>query len=202
VVPLSFFTGTQSEVLFANGFAYPIANAASGAAQLLITGASGKYQQPYFQGGFFQQGRTGQVAKAEFTISLAGQGSATTAIFTAGLATAANSSGSTLVAANAITCTSFASGIVHGEVLISCFGAGYGTSSVSTNLQSTMDLRFNNGATAQPSSTGGGVALGGPTALQTIDFSVNQWFYLTVTFSTSNASNTATLQQLVLYGLN
>lgn len=197
---MAYFTG--SEVLFANGAAYPAANAASTSAQSLITGASGKFQQPVFYGGFFQQGRTGQVAKAEFTITLAGQASATTATFTAGLNTAPNNvSGSTLVAANAITCTNFASGIVHGEVLISCFGSGYGTSSVSTNLSSTMDVRFNNGSTTQPAAASG-ISLGGPTALQTIDFSVNQWFYLTCTFSTSSASNSATLGQLVLYGLN
>lgn len=200
--PISFFSGTQAEVLFANGFAYPAAAASSSAAQLLVTGASGKYQQPYFQGGFFQQGRTGQVAKAEFTITLAGQSSATTAIFTAGLATAANSSGSTLVAAQSYTCTNFAAGIVHGEVLISCFGAGYGTNSVSTNLVSTIDLRVNNGSTPNQPAATSGVTLGGPTSLTTVDFSVNQWFYLTVTFSTSSTSNSATLQQLVLYGLN
>jgi hypothetical protein len=201
---MSFLTGTQSEVMFANGFTYPTANASSAAAQSLITGASGKYQQPFFPGGFFQQGRTGQVAKAEFTITLGGQGSATTAIITAGLNTAANtiSGGATLVAANAVTCTSFASSTWHGELLISCFGAGYGTSSVSTNLSSTLDIRFNNGSTTQPSASGGGVTLGGPTALQTVDFSVNQWLYLTVTFSTSSASNTAALGQIVLYGLN
>lgn len=185
-------------MLFANGFAYPAANASSSSAQSLVTGASGKYQQPYFPGGFFQQGRTGQVAAVEFAVILAGQGSATTATFTAGLNTAANTiGGSTLVAANAFTCTSFASGTVHGRVIISNFGSGYGTSSVSTNLWSTMSAIFNNGST-----TGGGAVAGGPTQLPTIDFSVNQWLYLTVTFSTSSASNSATLQQLIVYGLN
>lgn len=202
MVLISFYSGTQSELLFANGFAYPAANASSSSAQFLMTGASGKYQQPYFQGGFFQQGRTGQVAKAEFVITLAGQGSATTATFTAGLATAANTAGSVLVAANAITCTSMSGGIVHGEVVISNWGSGYGTSSVATNLQSTIDLRFNNGATTQPAASLAGVALGGPTQLATVDFSVNQWFSLTVTFSTSSSSNSATLEQILLYGLN
>jgi hypothetical protein len=199
---MSFTQGTQAEIVFANGFAYPTANAASTSAQSLVTGASGKFQQPYFQGGFFQQGRTGQVAKAEFTITIGGQASATTAIITAGLNTAPNNvAGSTLVAANAVTVTNFASSIFHGELLISCFGAGYGTSSVSTNLSSTIDIRFNNGSTTQPAASSG-QTLGGPTALQTIDFSVNQWLYLTVTFSTSSASNTATLGQLIVYGLN
>lgn len=199
---MSFYSGTQAEVLFANGFTYPAANAASAAAQSLVAGASGKFQQPFFPGGFFQQGRTGQVAKAEFTLTVTGQGSATTATITAGLNTAANTiGGSTLVAANAVTVTSLTNMIWHGELLISCFGAGYGVSSVSTNLSSTMDIRFNVPATTQPAASSG-QTLGGPTALQTIDFSVNQWLYLTVTFSTSSATNSATLGQIVLLGLN
>ena len=43
---------------------------------------------------------------------------------------------------------------------------------------------------------------GKQTAQQAVDFSVNQWLYLTVTFSTSSGTNSATLQQIVLYGLN
>ena len=199
---MSFYTGTNAEVLFANGFTYPAANAASAAAQSLVAGASGKFQQPFFPGGFFQQGRTGQVARAEFTLNVTGQASATTATITAGLNTAANTiGGSTLVAANAVTVTSLTNMIWHGELLISCFGAGYGTSSVSTNLSSTLDIRFNAAATTQPAASSG-VTLGGPTAQQAVDFSVNQWLYLTVTFSTSSGTNSATLQQIVLYGLN
>lgn len=200
---MSFFTGTQAEVIFANGFAYPAANAVSAAAQSLVAGASGKFQQPFFPGGFFQQGRTGQVAKAEFTLNLTGQGSATTATITAGLNTAPNTiaGGATLVAANAVTVTSLSNMTWHGEVLISCFGAGYGVSSVSTSLSSAIDIRFNVPATTQPAASSG-QTLGGPTALSTIDFSVNQWLYLTVTFNTSSATNSATLGQIVLLGLN
>ena len=188
---------TQTEVIFANGFAYPAANANSTSAQSLMTGASGKYQQPVFGGGFFQQGRSNQVASADFSCILA-----TTATpnvtFTAGLNTASNNiSGSTLVACNAFATSAWSGGTVHGHIDISCFGSGYGTSSVSTNLWSTISLIANNGSTA-----GGVVAAGGPTQLATIDFSVNQWLYLTVTFSSGSASNSATLQQIIVFGLN
>jgi hypothetical protein len=197
---VTFYTGTQSEVVFSSGFAYPTANASSSGAQNLVAGASGKYQQPVLFGGFFQQGRTNQALSADFAVILSGQGSATTAIITAGLATSPQStttaSGSTLVAANAFTCTSFASATVMGRLIVSCFGAGYGTSSVSTNLWSSMSIGYQNAGSA------GGTVLGGPANLATIDFSVNQWLYFTVTFSTASSSNSAIMQQLVASGLN
>lgn len=197
MVTVSFYTGTQSEVIFANGFAYPTANANSTSAQSLIAGASGKYQQPVFYGGFFQQGRTGQVAAAEFAVILNTSGTPNVT-FTAGVNTSSNNvSGSTLVATNKFATSSWSGGTVYGRLIISNFGSGYGTSSVSTNLYSTMSVIANNGST-----TGGVVAAGGPTQLATTDFSVNQWLYLTVTFDSGSASNTAVLQQLIVYGLN
>lgn len=196
---MSFYTGTQAEVLFSGPPAnYAAAAASSSAAQSLVTGATGNYQQPLLPGGFFQEGRTNQLVRVTFSGVLAGQSSATTAIFTAGLNTAANTiGGSTLAAVNALTVTSFASGAFFGEFLIQNRGSGYGTSSVSTNLLTGGYAAVQNGST-----TGGAMALAVPTALQTIDFSVNQWLYLTVTFSTSSTSNSATLEQLVVYGEN
>lgn len=198
---MSFYTGTQSEIIFANGFAYPIANASSAAAQNLLAAASGKNQQPYFPGGFFQFARAGQVVSVDFSAILAGQATPTTAIFTAGLSTTSGAiGGTTLAASNAFTITSFAAGVVYGRILINCFGAGFGTgaSGTETNLWSTIMCGINNGGTT----TNGGVALGGPTNVTSIDMSVNQWLYLTVTFSTSSTSNTCTVQQLAVAGLN
>lgn len=193
---MSFYTGTQTEVLFSNGFAYPAANASSSTAQSLIAGASGKFQEAVFPGLFFQSGRTGQVASVDFALLITGQASATTATITAGLATSSNNvSGTTLVASSAFTVTSWSSGSAVGKILISCFGAGYGTSSVSTNLWSSLSLNGFGNALAV-------TAAGGPTNVTTIDASVNQWLYLTVTFSTASATNSATLQQLIVNGLN
>lgn len=195
---MSYYTGTQAEVIFANGFAYPAAAASSSAAQNLMAAASAKNQQPLFPGGFFQQGRQNQVAAVDFAVILSGQGSATTATFTAGLATTSGTiSGSTLVAASAFTCTSYSSGSVMGKIIISCFGAGYGTGATGTetNLWSSVSLNaFGNSAAS--------TACGGPTNLTSIDFSVNQWLYLSVTFSTASVSNSATLQQVIVTGLN
>lgn len=199
---MSFYTGTQSEVLFSNGAAFPAANAASAAAQSLVVGASAKFQQPVFPGLFFQTGRTGQVVAADFAVILTGQASATTALFSAGLNTSSQGAsgtvtGTTLASTGTFTCTSFSSATVRGRVLISCFGSGYGTSSVSTNLWTTIDVSYQN---TSPASAG--VVLGGPTNVTNVDSSVNQWFWLAVTFSTSSATNSATLQQLAVYGLN
>jgi hypothetical protein len=195
----SFYTGTQSEVLFANGFAYPIANASSSAAQNLMAAASGKNQQPLFPGGFFQQGRAGQVAAVDFAIIMSGQASATTATITAGLNTNSGtiSGSSTLVASSAFTMTSYASGSVMGRIIISCFGAGYGTGATGTetNLWSSISMTAFGNSLAT-------TATGGPTNLTSIDFSLNQWLSLAVTFSTASASNTATLQQIFVSGLN
>lgn len=195
---MSFYTGTQSEVLFANGFAYPTANASSSAAQSLVAAASAKNQQPLLPGGFFQQGRTGQVAAVDFAVILSGQVSATTALFTAGLSTTSgNISGTTLVSSSAFTCTNFSSGTAMGRILISCFGAGYGTGATGTetNLWSSMSVSAAGNSTNV-------TAAGGPTNVTSIDFSINQWLYLSVTFSTASASNTAILQQLIVSGLN
>jgi hypothetical protein len=194
---MSFYTGTQSEVIFANGFAYPTANAASSSAQSLITQASTKNQQPLLPGGFFQQGRANQLVAVDFSVILSGQASATTALFTVGLATSANNvGGTTLVSSSTFTCTSFASGTAMGRALISCFGAGYIGTGTETNLWSSMMVNAAGNSTNV-------TAAGGPTNVTSgIDFSVNQWLYLTVTFSTSSASNTAILQQLAVSGLN
>ena len=144
---MSFLTGTQSEVMFANGFTYPTANASSAAAQSLITGASGKYQQPFFPGGFFQQGRTGQVAKAEFTITLGGE-DRDDRDHHRRAEQAANtiSGGATLVAANAVTCTSFASSTWHGELLISCTARATGR----PRCPRTCPRRWTSGSDAAP----------------------------------------------------
>jgi hypothetical protein len=197
VSPVTAYTGTQTEIIFANGFAYPAAAASSSAAQSLLAGASGEYQQPVYWGGFWQQGRSNQVSTVDFVISLSGEGSATTATFIAGLNTSAGTitGGKTLLTFPALTCTSFSSATVKGRLLIQNWGSGYGTSSVATNLQTSGDFTYTNSGT-------GGALAAGPTALQTTDFSVNQWLYLSVTFSTSSTSNSATLQALVVRGDN
>lgn len=187
---------TQAEVIFASGFAYPAANASSSSAQLLCAGATSKYQQPVYGGGFWQQGRSNQISTVDFTISLSGQSSATTATIAAGISTSPDSaSGGTLITLPAFTCTSFSSAAVIGHLQISNWGSGYGTTSVATNLQTSGSVLYTNSST-------NGSACAGLTQLATTDFSVNQWLFLTVTFSTASTSNSATLQQFTAWGSN
>lgn len=194
---MSFYTGTQAEVLFSNPVAYPAEGASSTSAVLLPTGASSAYQQPLFPGGFWQQGRANQVVTGLMSGVISGQGSATTATLTLALNTANNtaSSNATLGAFPALTMTSFSAGPFWVHFAIQARVVGYGTSSVSTQLVTSGAFWATGNSTSV-------FSLLAPTTLSTIDFSVNQWFSPTVTMSTNSASNTMTLQQLVIWGEN
>jgi len=194
---MSFYTGTQAEVLFSNPAAYPAEGASSTSAVLLPTGASGAYQQPLFPGGFWQQGRQNQVVTGLLSGVISGQSSATTATVTLALNTSNNtaSSNATLGAFPAITITSFSAGPFWLHFAIQARNVGYGTSSVATSLETSGALWATGNSTSV-------FSLLAPTALSTIDFSVNQWFAPTVTMSTNNSGNTCTLQQLIIWGEN
>jgi hypothetical protein len=193
---MSFYTGTQAEVLFSNPSAYPAAGASSTSAALILTGASGAYQQPLFPGGFWQQGRQNQVIHGLISGTISGQASATTATVTLGLATSNNTASSeTLGAFPALTITSFSSGPFWIEFVVQARNVGYGTSATATSLE-TSGCFF---ATGNSTSV---FSLLAPTNINTVDFSVNQWFAPTVTMSTSNAGNTMTVQSVVIWGDN
>jgi hypothetical protein len=196
---MSGYTMTQSEVIYSGPPAnYPAAGASGTTEVSAMVGATGVYSQPYFPGGFWQQGRQNQVARFTFALAVSAQVSATTLTLRLRLNTAPNSFVNTdplLLAYNAITVTSYSAGSVVGTGIIQSRGTGYGTSSVATSLLSSGSLdAFGNSTVAN------GAA--GPTALNTTDFSVNQWLELSVAFSTNSASNTATLEQFVLEGMN
>jgi hypothetical protein len=188
----------NSEVVFSGPpSSYTAANAAATTAQSLMATISGDYQQPMFPGGFWLEGRTDQLVSFEFCAIMSGQASATTATIIAGLAAGAQagSGGSALLTYPALTMTSYSSGTFYGTGIIQCRGAGYGTSSISTNLLTSGTIL----------GTGNSLSISGcagPTALQTVDRTANQWFYLTVTFSTSSATNSCQLASLVVRGEN
>lgn len=195
---MSFYTGTQSEVLFSGPpAAYTAGGSTSTAAFNLTAGASGNFQQPLLPGGFWQQGRTGQLAQWEMYLLVTAQATATTLTVVVGLDTAANSIAglSTLISFPAFTVTSYTSGGIYLSGIIQNRGSGYGTASVATNLQtSAWYLGTGNATTIQ------GVV--NTTQLATTDFSVNQWFTVQGTFSTSSATNSAQLVALVVRGEN
>ena len=194
---MSFYTGSQTEVLFSGPPSnYPAAGASSTSVVSLVGGASGDYQQPVLPGGFWQQGRQNQLVSVEFCILLSAQASATTFTLVAGLDTAANTiGGSTLLTFPSALVTSYSGGNLYGCMTIQNRGSGYGTSSVATSLQSQ-------GYYISQGNSTNVMGAAGPAALQTTDFSVNQWLYLTGQFSTSSGTNTATLATLIVRGEN
>jgi hypothetical protein len=197
---MSFYTGTQSEVLFAGPPApYAAVGASSTAAANAFNPATGNYQQPLFAGGFWQQGRTGQTSSIDIYATVSGQSSATTLILALQLSTAANTLAATfpILTFPTLTVTSFSSAplVLHADILNR--GSGFGISSVATNLETSG--WFMGGAGPTASQVWGVVA---PTALQTTDFSVNQWLTLSATFSTNSASNTMTVNTVIVRGEN
>ena len=195
---MSGYTMTQTEVLYSGPPAnYPVAGTSTGSEVSAMVGATGDYSQPYWPGGFWQQGRQNQISSFKFCLVVSAT-TATTLIIKLRANTAANSfttGDPLLLAYPALTVTSFSSGTVWGEGFVQCRGTWYGTSSVSSNLLSSGSLQGSGNSTAVN-------VCAGPTALQTLDFSVNQWLELSVLFSGSSGSNAATLEQFVLTGDN
>jgi hypothetical protein len=195
---MSFTTGTQTETLFAGPPAnFAAAAASSSAAQNLMAGATGDYWQPYFQGGFFQLGRQNQLVTGKLIGIVTGQSSATTMIITVGIVPGqANfntlTGNVTLVASPAITITSLSGVGWEFDFTTLCRGAGYGTSATSTNLVSSGVISV--GSNLQ------GVAV--PNSATTMDATNWNWITASVTFSTSSATNSCTLEQVVINGNN
>ena len=196
---MSGYTMTQTEALFSGPPSnYPAAGASSTSEVSAMVGASGDYAQPYWPGGFWIQGRQNQVSTFKFCLAVSGQSSATTLQVRLRANTAPNAfttSDPLLLAFPAVTVTSYSSGTIWGEGFVQCRGTGFGTSSISSNLLTSGTIQ----GTGNSLSVN---ACAGPTSLQTLDFSVNQWLEISVQFSTNNAGNTATLEQFVLYGDN
>ena len=194
---MSWFDGVPAALLYGGPPQdYPAAAAASAAAQSLQTGASGGFSQAYVPVGFWPLDKQGRVVLGTLAGKLTGQATATTAIITLGLATAPNSiTGTTLVASPAITVTSFSNAGWEFDFKIVMRGSGYGTTTVSTSLSSTATMSINNGTTA------GITTQAPPNLVTTIDASVNEWIYATVTFSTASATNSCTMQQVIVWGM-
>ena len=196
---MSFVSGTQTELLWSGpSVSFPAAAAASSAAQFLMTGGTGAYEQPFIPANFWQMGRRNQRARIELAGVLNSTGgTATTAIMTVGLATAFNTTtpgtgGGVLCASTAVTVTSFAANTGWRiDVDMLSRSVGYGTTSVSTSLLS--DGLFQVGAVqgAAP-----------PTLLSTIDCSAEWWVYATITFSTSVVTNSCQVTRADIWGLN
>jgi|SRR5579859_8085171 len=215
---------TQMEVLYAGPGAYQAAGAlttgyAAAAAsatteQTLVqssTGASGAggFSQPYLPAGYFQQGRQNQLVRitGHGIISWVATAS-TTATFKIGFQTAAQGNNAgvpangpvTLITSPAYANNSTAQTNIpfRFEVELLANKVGIGTTAVSTSLQVTAVGGFT-AATLANSQYGPWT----PQAVTTVDSTVNNFIYASVTFGTNaSASNTATLLEWNVFGCN
>lgn len=192
---MSWFDGVPAALLYAGpNQDYPAAAAASTAAQSLQTGASGGFSQAAIPVGFLPMNAGARAVIGHLGGKVTGQASATTATFTLGLASSANSiAGTTLVAPPAITVTSLSNVGWELDFKLLFRSSGYGTTTVSTSVLSSAisSLGSTNLQTTAP-----------PALVTTIDASVTQWLYATVTFSTSSATNSATMQSVLMWGMS
>lgn len=203
---MSFVSGSQTELLWAGpSVSYAAQAAASASAQFLMPGATGAFEQPFFPANFWQMGRRNQRARIDLAGAISSTGgTATTATFVVGLATASNTAtpgtgGGVLATTGAMTITSFpsANGGFRLTVDILSRNVGYGTTSVSTSLLSDARVTIG-GGTGVAGVTSGSA----PTLLSTIDAGVQWWVYATITFSTSVVTNSCQLARVDIWGLN
>jgi hypothetical protein len=171
---------------------YSAAAASSSAAQSLISG--GANYQPAIPYGYFQPGKSGNLIFGHANGVLTGQASATTATITIGVSSTIQSisggTATTLLASTAMTITNLSGVGWELDFKILNRGTGIGTSS-STSLLTTGVISV---STAQ--------SVCAPTSVTSIDASVNQWMYATVTFSTASGTNSCTLEQFMIYGMS
>lgn len=187
--------GPFTELLWAGPSAsWPAAAAASVAAQPLMTGASGLWEQPFIPANWWQMGRRNQRLRIELGGVLTGQSSATTAIWTVGLATASNTivtGAVTLAATPALTVTSFAAAGWRMKVDLLSRNVGYGTTTVSTSLLGDGEVSIGTLGSVAPQ-----------TLVTTVDCSAQSWVFASITFSTSSATNSCQLTRADVWGLN
>ena len=204
---MSFVSGSQTELVWSGpSVSYAAQAAASASAQFLLPGATGAFEQPFIPANFWQMGRRNQRLRIEMAGVLNSTGgTATTAIFTLGLATGSTpntatpgTGGGALVASSPMTVTSFVANSgwrMTADVLAR--NVGYGTTSVSTSLITDAVVQC-----CQPATAGGVTGTGPPTLLSTIDCSAEWWIYATVTFSTSVVTNSCQVTRVDVWGLN
>lgn len=194
---MSVWNGVPAVVIYAGPPQnYPAAAAAVTTAQSLVTGASGGFSQALIPSNFWSPGSNSQLIEGTLAGIVTGQASATTAIITIGLVSAANSvAGTTIIASPAMTVTSFSNQPWMFNFQITTRTVGYGTSAVSTTLLTTGTFDVQTGTVGTVSR---GVCT--PTTVTTIDASAGQYMYATVTFNTASATNSCTLEQVILLG--
>jgi hypothetical protein len=195
---MSWYDGVPGALLYAGPPSnYTAAAAASTSAQSLIGGASGNFSQPCIPFGFWQLTHSGQLILGTVAGAVTASTAATTMTIVLGTSSTSQSvsggTATTIFTSAAVTInTTTASQGWEMDFRILSRGTGIGTTSASTTL-------LTSGALKVASNEVGCVA---PVTVSTIDASVNQWLYATVTFSTSSTTNSCTLEQFPLIGFS
>lgn len=201
---MSWFDGVPMVLLFAGPIQnYPAANANSSAVQSLITGATGGFQQARIPASFMQAYKAPFIVEGKYNGIVTASTAATTMTVIVGLAAASNSTSggtaTTITTSQAVVINSVSANLGWSFNFHALFRTiGYGTTTVSSTILTSSRLLVNTStATATATAT---IAESSPTTVTTIDASVDQWVYATVTFSTASATNSCQLQQTLLFG--
>lgn len=201
---MSWYDGVPATLLYGGPPQnYPAAASAVSTLQSLQAGATGGYSIARIPATFLQQGKIGMIIDGSLSGVITGQATATTAIITVALvSTAANAASyggtPTVIAATPVqTVTSLSNQPWDLQFSTNVRTVGYGTTSVSTTLSTfgTIDVQTATAGTVQR-------GVFGPGVVTTIDSSVDQWLAVGVTFSTASATNSCTLEQVVLLGMS
>ena len=221
---MSFFTGTQSEVLFAG----PATSQAAGAAtagwaqvagavttlQNLVVGATGAsggsdVVQPQIPAGFWRQGRADTLLTASATGIVSWVATAsTTATWELGITTAQQGTATGAVAGTKtvlLTSQAYPNNSTSQTNIAWRFDfeilarqVGFGTTAISTALLATGVGGFT--AATNANSIWGPLP---PQVVTTIDASIPYYLYAAITFGTNaSASNTCTMLRMILNGAN
>lgn len=198
---MSALTGKWDEAIYTNRADFTAVASTASEASLLASATDPT--QPYIPAVFFNDGTYGKC----FRVTARGVFSTTgtpTLIFKARLGT---TQGSTYLSGTAIGTTgtiTTASTITNAkwklEFLMHCYTPGYGTNNctlsgageVESMIGFATPFRYDIEPTTPPTGTW----------TATIDAALTQWLNLTVTWSASSASNTITLKNLVVEGMN
>lgn len=183
---MSVYDGVPAVLLSAGPSAdYTAAASAVTTAQSLMVGQT---YQPIIPAGYLQPGKIGSAVVGYAAGKVTGQATATTMIVTLTLGTTQGSAGgTTLAASGAVTVTSLSAAGWELDFKI----LQRATSGGSANCTLQCSGVF---------SAGTGQATSPPVSV-TLDPTLNQYLFMQVTFSTASATNSATLQQFVAYGM-
>jgi hypothetical protein len=200
---VSFFDGVPMVLLFSNTSAYAAVSSATSAATMINAGSTGVFEQAAIPYGFLQQGRPGPVLHIVATGTVTAESSATTMTLALGSNESSNvitggTNNLTWITLGAYTVTSF-SGVVWQAVFdVNFRTVGYGTTTISSTPYAVCNFTIN--ASGGPPTSALATDLYAPSPQTTLDGSQTQYLWMSNTFSTASATNSITLQQMIMFG--